>query len=193
MIEKIKKKLKTQDNEFRQFLTELAFESEFDFFKNRTLPAMLENRFAPAYGWSQDFRTVKEYNHFIDELYGEEGFAERTVINLIAKHLPDFLSKEEVLDVFTEVLSSGDKSIIRDTAWEIYQNMSLQEVIDILSNIVEKDLKSGKIDEKVYEFFLSCYSDFSFDSVMELEENPEEIIRLAEKFGKYRKLQEVVN
>jgi hypothetical protein len=62
--------LKGLSKEQEQMLFDVYYEERLDFFKNRTLQAILYNEFAPAWGWD-GVRSSKEYLDLIRLIYSD--------------------------------------------------------------------------------------------------------------------------
>jgi len=110
---------------------------EYEFFKKVTFPALLNDVFAPSYGVGDNFRSVKEYESFIDDLYGEKGkFKE-----LLRKEVKSLLKKRDAVEVESEVE-------------KVYLTNDLSYAKSLIIPNVERDVKRGVID--LGEVFLRC-------------------------------------
>jgi hypothetical protein len=63
-------------------LFDVYYEERLEFFKNRTLPAILYNEFAPSYGWT-GVRSSKEYLDLIRLIYSDD---ERRFYQILRKY-----------------------------------------------------------------------------------------------------------
>jgi len=167
-------------NEIANIIYDIVYRERLHFFESYTLPSMLYNRYAPAFGWNADFRNEEEYMRAIDEIYNEQGFAKEYIINDIVKNIKDYKTEDELkedLEWFSDIESIAE---------DIFDKFSIREVIDFLAPKVEKDLKDGKLDiGDIFDrfFFYDHTADF-----LTLIEDSDQLIELAKKYKLYDKL-----
>jgi hypothetical protein len=138
-------------------LEDIYYGEKMQFFIKYTLPAMLRNQYAPSYGWCADF-TKKTYLEFIDRLYGNSGYAEEYLLSEIRKHITSYFSNEEIDEAIDYY---GEEDAIDLLVLEVYENITLNDVIDFFLVKVNNDLESGNIDVKL---FYDIYVFDPFDS-----------------------------
>jgi hypothetical protein len=73
------------NKEQEQKLFDVFYAERLDFFKNRTLPAILYNEFAPSYGWT-GVRSSREYLDLIRLIYSDN---ERRFYQILRKYRID--------------------------------------------------------------------------------------------------------
>lgn len=119
--------------EVLQALKQEYVDHEYEFFEKVTFPALLNNVFAPSYGVGDNFRSVKEYESFIDDLYGEKGkFKE-----LLRKEVKSLLKNKKRDDLESAVEYEVEK---------IYLGNDLSYAKSLVIPNVVRDVKRGVID-----------------------------------------------
>jgi len=163
-----------------QIINDIVYLEEFNFFKNYTLPSMLRNKFAPAYGWSADFRDKKEYINFINNLYrGDECFTQEYIIKYLIANIDNYYENKDELIEDIEWFEG-----IEFVAEEIFMKLSMEDIIDIMAEKVEDDIKNGRLDQDIQDYFdcswdLFCYE----DKINSLKNDSDMLMELIKKYG----------
>jgi len=165
-------------------ITDIIYLDNLEYFERYTLPSMINNRYAPAFGWDADFKDKVEYLVFINKLYGKDDVAEEYIIDYITYNIESFYNNKEELQEDIEWF--GD---IKDVAYAIFEKLSLKEIIDIISIKVEEDIDKGKIDVRDYfeQHWLKSINYYPED-ISFYKNNPDELLKAAEKYGLYESL-----
>jgi len=184
-IDALKKALDANDEGVRKLVGDAFYQAQIKFAKSQTLPAMLRNDYAPAFGWSAEFRRVDDYLSFIDELYGEKGKAKELLRDYVEKNIRNYADTERIK--YYKYEYERDWKI--ELASEIVAEFSLDDVIDILADIIEKDMKAGKIDVEKY---IEENWDWGalYDELYSL--SPIEIWDMVEEYGDIEKLKKLL-
>jgi len=165
-------------------ITDIIYLDNLEYFERYTLPSMINNRYAPGFGWDADFKDKVEYLVFINKLYGKDDVAEEYIIDYITYNIESFYNNKEELQEDIEWF--GD---IKDVAYAIFEKLSLREIIDIISIKVEEDIDKGKIDVRDYfeQHWLKSINYYPED-ISFYKNNPDELLKAAEKYGLYESL-----
>jgi hypothetical protein len=97
-LEKLEKAIKNVDSDTLTVIEDAFINEHFEYFERYTLPAMVSNNYAPSYGWSADFRNKKEYEEFINELFNDENFFKKTLLEEFSKFYDphDYNDRDEI-------------------------------------------------------------------------------------------------
>jgi hypothetical protein len=191
LIEKFEKAIDEGNQEVLQFMYDIAYEETVDFVKNDMLPAIIKNRYAPAFGWSAEFNTIPEYLDFIDSLMGKDGYGEERLKNYIKKHINDYHSKEELADI--KEWYGGGGGWFDYVVDEIIEDFNLQDAIDILAGDVLKSLKTN--EDIVYDWIDKYEYDLLDNIYEQLIENRdfEELLDRIKQYGRIEELRDILN
>jgi hypothetical protein len=194
LIEKLEKAIEEGNQEVLQLLYDVAYAEVADFVKNEMLPAMIENLYAPAFGWSADFKTIPEYLSFIDSLMGKEGYGEEKLKKYIKKHISDYQSKEDLAEI--KEWYGGGKGWFDYVVDEIIADFDLKDAIDILANDI---LKSVKTNEGIVYDWIDRYGNELLDNIYNMYEQLikdrgfEELLNRIKQYGYIKELRDILN
>ena len=184
LIEKLEEAIEREDEDVLRIVEDALIDERFDFIRKYTLPAMIDNEFAPAYGWSGEFRKVNKYIEFADSLVGEEGWAYETLVEHVKKYIEDYATDDEI----EEAKEIYEDEWLTKLAEEIVYGFSLD--LDNVIEILRRDLlyfvkeNKDKVDEWIER-------NFGFDETL-FELGTEEILDIVDKYGYMNELKEAL-
>jgi hypothetical protein len=156
---------------------------------------MVNNRFAPAFGWDGVDR-VKDYLRVIDDILGEENAGMDILFHEVKKYIEDYYTKDEIKDLKKDYGRDWKDEGADYIVGRFIDNNELKKVVNIISEVIEDEMKKrGRTIEEVYDSMIPPYEDEKeletyienedYDGLLDIVENAglmSELVRILEKY-----------
>jgi hypothetical protein len=185
--------IEDEDTHIMDILYNIFTDKLYDLFEEKTLDAILYNKFAPSFYWSGDVKRWDEYEGIIDEIYKEEGKAQEIIIDHIYNNIEDYFTEDEI----EEAMEYYGRDWQEQLAYNLYEDWKeknlLNRWIEIIAPKVKEDVKKKKVDITSFidEFFHFDFVEDAFKDYLK-NESPLQIINDAKKYGYYNELVKVL-
>jgi len=185
---RLERALSKGDEEVLRIVEGALLREKYDFIRHYTLPAMIDNTYAPAFGWSAEFRRKNDYLEFVDSLMGED-WAYNTLVKYVRENIEDYTTPDEI-----EEAEGYYDNGVTGLAEEIVSKLSLKEVIDILSSDLHSYVKSHRDEVEQWIEKNFDYGTIVYEIEATLEEmSTEGMIDIVEAHGSLTDLEEALN